>query len=123
MTSPHEHDQTDRIIDPDDGSPTCCTSLDTSTALSRRIDEVVGFDGLSVNQYTTLSVLRAGAGCPTPNSPRRALVSPQSMNEVLLTLERRGLVGGVPTPNMAGSSKHGSPPRDVDYSRVRRRSA
>jgi DNA-binding MarR family transcriptional regulator len=58
----------------------------------RRIDEVVGEHGLSVNQYTTLSVLRRRSGLSNAQLARRALVSPQSMNEVLLALERRGLV-------------------------------
>ena len=58
----------------------------------RHIDEVVGSHGLSVNQYTTLSVLEHRSGLSNAQLARRALVSPQSMNEVLLTLERRGLV-------------------------------
>ena len=58
----------------------------------RRIDEVVGAHGLSVNQYTTLSVLERRSGLSNAQLARRALVSPQSMNEVLLALEQRGLV-------------------------------
>jgi DNA-binding MarR family transcriptional regulator len=58
----------------------------------RRIDEVVGSYGLSVSQYTTLSVLARRSGLSNAQLARRALVSPQSMNEVLLALERRGLV-------------------------------
>ena len=45
-----------------------------------------------MNQYTTLSVLERRSGLSNAQLARRALVSPQSMNEVLLTLERRGLV-------------------------------
>ena len=58
----------------------------------RRIDEVVGAHGLSVSQYTTLSVLERRSGLSNAQLARRALVSPQSMNEVLLALEHRGLV-------------------------------
>jgi DNA-binding MarR family transcriptional regulator len=58
----------------------------------RRVDEVVKARGLSVNQYTTLSVLDRRSGLSNAQLARRALVSPQSMNEVLLALERRGLV-------------------------------
>ena len=58
----------------------------------RRIDEVVGAHGLSVSQYTMLSVLQRRSGLSNAQLARRALVSPQSMNEVLLALERRGLV-------------------------------
>src|ERR687891_1321142 len=56
------------------------------------IGKVVAARGLSVNQYTTLSVLNQRSGLSNAQLARRALVSPQSMNEVLLTLERRGLV-------------------------------
>jgi DNA-binding MarR family transcriptional regulator len=58
----------------------------------RAIDDVVGAHGLSVNQYTTLSVLNRRSGLSNAQLARRALVSPQSMNEVLLALEKRGLV-------------------------------
>ena len=58
----------------------------------RAIDEVVSTHGLSVNQYTTLSVLAHRSGLSNAQLARRALVSPQSMNEVLLALEQRGLV-------------------------------
>jgi DNA-binding MarR family transcriptional regulator len=58
----------------------------------RAIGTVLKARGLSVNQYTTLSVLDRRSGLSNAQLARRALVSPQSMNEVLLTLEDRGLV-------------------------------
>ena len=58
----------------------------------QHISDVVKARGLSVNQYTTLSVLARRSGLSNAQLARRALVSPQSMNEVLLALERRGLV-------------------------------
>ena len=58
----------------------------------RAIGEAVKEQGLSVNQYTTLSVLDHRSGLSNAQLARRALVSPQSMNEVLLSLEERGLV-------------------------------
>jgi DNA-binding MarR family transcriptional regulator len=58
----------------------------------RSIEEVVAAYGLSVNQYTTLSVLIRRGGLSNAQLARRALVSPQSMNEVLLSLEKAGLV-------------------------------
>jgi DNA-binding MarR family transcriptional regulator len=58
----------------------------------RAIGAVLRAQGLSVNQYTTLSVLDRRSGLSNAQLARRALVSPQSMNEVLLTLEERGLV-------------------------------
>jgi DNA-binding MarR family transcriptional regulator len=65
----------------------------------RAIDEVVSAKGLSVNQYTTMSVLDRRSGLSNAQLARRALVSPQSMNEVLLALERRGLVRRRPDPD------------------------
>lgn len=56
------------------------------------IGKVVEARGLSVNQYTTLSVLDRRSGLSNAQLARRALVSPQSMNEVLLALEQNGLV-------------------------------
>jgi len=58
----------------------------------RAIGTVLKARGLSVNQYTTLSVLDRRSGLSNAQLARRALVSPQSMNEVLLALEQRGLV-------------------------------
>jgi DNA-binding MarR family transcriptional regulator len=58
----------------------------------RAIGSVLKAQGLSVNQYTTLSVLDRRSGLSNAQLARRALVSPQSMNEVLLALEDRGLV-------------------------------
>ena len=60
--------------------------------IRRHIDDVVKARGLSVNQYTTLSVLDRRSGLSNAQLARRALVSPQSMNEVLVSLEHRGLV-------------------------------
>lgn len=47
---------------------------------------------LSVAEYTTLSVLLARPGLSNAQLARRALMTPQSMNEVVAALERRGLV-------------------------------
>lgn len=76
-----------------DGAPTLLYLVGRIDRVVRRsIDEVVRAHGLSVNQYTTLSVLDHRSGLSNAQLARRALVSPQSMNEVLLTLEQRGLV-------------------------------
>ena len=48
--------------------------------------------GLSVPDVTTLSVLRGRSGLSNAQLARRALITPQSMLEVLASLERRGLV-------------------------------
>ena len=47
--------------------------------------------GLSVQEYTTLSVLGARPGLSNAQLARRSLVTPQSMIEILGRLERRGL--------------------------------
>jgi DNA-binding MarR family transcriptional regulator len=47
---------------------------------------------LSVAEYTTLSVLDARPELSNAQLARRALVTPQSMIEILAQLERRGLV-------------------------------
>jgi DNA-binding MarR family transcriptional regulator len=61
-------------------------------AVRRAINDAVKDQGLSVNQYTTLSVLDRRSGLSNAQLAGRALVSPQSMNEVLLRLEKLGLV-------------------------------
>ena len=48
--------------------------------------------GLSLPELTTLSVLRTRPGLSNAQLSRRALITPQSMNEVIAELERRGLV-------------------------------
>jgi len=48
--------------------------------------------GLTVPELTTLSVLRGRPGLSNAQLSRRALTTPQSMNEVIAQLERRGLV-------------------------------
>ena len=48
--------------------------------------------GLSVQEFTTLSVLSARPGLSNAQLARRALVTPQSMIEILARLESRGLV-------------------------------
>jgi DNA-binding MarR family transcriptional regulator len=76
-----------------DGHPTLLYLVGRMDRVVRRaIDDVVKAHGLSVNQYTTLSVLDHRSGLSNAQLARRSLVSPQSANEVLLGLEQRGLV-------------------------------
>lgn len=56
---------------------------------------------LSVQQYTALSVLQARPGLSNAQLARRALVTPQSMLEILSKLEERGLVRRVVDPGHA----------------------
>jgi DNA-binding MarR family transcriptional regulator len=48
--------------------------------------------GLSVQEYTAMSVLSARPGLSNAQLARRSLVTPQSMIEILSRLESRGLV-------------------------------
>jgi DNA-binding MarR family transcriptional regulator len=57
--------------------------------------------GLSVQEYTALSVLGARPGLSNAQLARRALVTPQSMIEILSRLERRELVAREADPRHA----------------------
>jgi DNA-binding MarR family transcriptional regulator len=61
-------------------------------ALQRRLSEALRPHGLTVRQYTTLSVLSARSGLSNAQLARRSLMTPQSMNEVLGRLVALGLV-------------------------------
>lgn len=56
------------------------------------IATVIRDQGLSVGQYTVLSVLGHRGSLSNAQLARRSYVSPQSMNEVLLNLENHGYV-------------------------------
>jgi DNA-binding MarR family transcriptional regulator len=65
-------------------------------ALRNRLDDVLSPQGLTVRQYTTLSVVQARTGLSNAQLARRSLMTPQSMNEVLAGLVERGLVRRTP---------------------------
>jgi DNA-binding MarR family transcriptional regulator len=60
--------------------------------LRRRLTAAVAPAGLTLNGYATLSVLRAQDGLSNAQLARRALVTPQSMSEVLTHLVDLGYV-------------------------------
>jgi len=60
--------------------------------LRRALGEALAPHGLTVAEYTTLSVLATRSGLSNAQLARRALITPQAMNEVLARLERRRLV-------------------------------
>ena len=68
-------------------------------ALRREIGALVAPHGLTVPQYTALSILRDRAGLSNAQLARRSYVTPQSMNEVIASLERDGLVTRSPAAN------------------------
>src|SRR6478672_559429 len=57
--------------------------------------------GLSVQEYTALSVLGARPGLSNAQLARRSLVTPQSMIEILARLESRGLLARQVDPRHA----------------------
>ena len=61
-------------------------------ALRLRIEEAVKPHGLTVPQYTTLSVLQRQSGLSNAQLARRAMTTPQSMSEVIAALDRAGLI-------------------------------
>jgi len=68
-------------------------------ALRRQIADMVAPHGLTATQYTALSVLRVGKGLSNAQLARRSYVTPQSMIEMLGTLENKGLVQRAPAPD------------------------
>jgi DNA-binding MarR family transcriptional regulator len=68
-------------------------------ALRRQIAEMVAPHGLTATQYTALSVLRVGKGLSNAQLARRSYVTPQSMIEMLGTLEAKGLIERSPSPD------------------------
>jgi DNA-binding MarR family transcriptional regulator len=61
-------------------------------AVRRGIEEAIEPFGLTVPQFTVLSVLARRSGLSNAQLARRAYITPQSMNEVVLELERKGLL-------------------------------
>jgi DNA-binding MarR family transcriptional regulator len=68
-------------------------------ALRREIAALVAPHGLTVPQYTALSILRDRAGLSNAQLARRSYVTPQSINEVIAALERDDLVARSPAAN------------------------
>ena len=60
--------------------------------LRRRLGEALAPHGLSLPEYTALSVLRDRSGLSNAQLARRSMITPQAMNEVVARLEQRGLV-------------------------------
>ena len=68
-------------------------------ALRREIGALVAPHGLTVPKYTALTILRDRPGLSNAQLARRSYVTPQSMNEVLATLEADGLIVRAPAAN------------------------
>ena len=57
-----------------------------------RLDEALATLGVSTPEYTALSVLGRRDGLSSAQLARRTLVSAQAMNQLVIGLERRGLI-------------------------------
>lgn len=67
-------------------------------AVRGQLDVIVRQHGLTTPQYTTLSVLKVSDGLSSAQLARRAFVSAQAMNEIIIKLERDGLIRRYTTP-------------------------
>lgn len=56
------------------------------------LDDALRPLGLTTLQYTALSVLQRRGGLSSAQLARRSFLRPQTMHEMVLTLERRGLI-------------------------------
>lgn len=55
-------------------------------------DQVLAEAGLTLPEYTTMSVLMARPGFSSAQLARRSLITPQAMGKVVIELERRGYI-------------------------------
>ena len=67
-------------------------------AVRHGIEKALEPASLTVPQFTALSVLARRAGLSNAQLARRAYITPQSMNEVVLQLEGKGLLRREPDP-------------------------
>ena len=67
-------------------------------AVRRAIEERIGPFGLTIPQFTALSVLYRRRGLSNAQLARRSYITPQSMHQIMLELERKGLVRRKPDP-------------------------
>jgi DNA-binding MarR family transcriptional regulator len=61
-------------------------------AARARLDELLKPSGITVPQYTALTVLDRRSGLTTAELARSSFVTPQAMGDLVTALERRGLV-------------------------------
>lgn len=67
--------------------------------LNRRLREVLPPLGLTVPQYTALSVFRSVGSMSNAQLAERTMVSPQSANDMVKTMEARGWIERRPDPS------------------------
>ena len=67
-------------------------------ALRTRLDSGLREIGLTTPQYAVLAFLEVEAGASNAALARRAFVTPQTMQAILVALERAGLIARIPHP-------------------------
>ncbi|TNY27541.1 MarR family winged helix-turn-helix transcriptional regulator [Fulvimonas soli] len=67
-------------------------------ALRTRLDSGLREIGLTTPQYAVLTYLREEAGASNAALARRAFVTPQTMQAILVALERAGFISRTPHP-------------------------
>jgi DNA-binding MarR family transcriptional regulator len=67
--------------------------------IRRSFEAVLDSHGVTLAQYTALSVLSARPGLSSAQLARRSLVSPQGMNNIVNDLENKGLIERTPHEN------------------------
>jgi DNA-binding MarR family transcriptional regulator len=67
--------------------------------LRQQLGTVTAQFGLTVAQYTALTVLKARGPLSNAKLARRALITPQAMNELIKAMEVKGLVTRRPDPD------------------------
>lgn len=71
----------------------------TDRIVSARLEEALDGSGLSLPEFTALSVLTARPGMSNARLARRSLVTPQAMHKVIRSLEDDGLVTRTAPPH------------------------
>ena len=83
----------DDPIDNDEATPTFVYLVGRlNQGVRRELQQRLSPHGLSVPQFTVLSVLKSRPGLSNAQLARRSLITPQSMNVIVAELEERDLV-------------------------------
>ncbi|MCR6481960.1 MarR family transcriptional regulator [Amycolatopsis sp. OK19-0408] len=67
-------------------------------AVRALLDDALRPLGLTTLQYTALTVLEASGALSSAQLARRSFLRPQTMHEMVLALEKRGLIARTPKP-------------------------
>jgi len=86
-------------------------------ALRRRMGEALAPFGISITQYTTLSVLHLRGQLSNAQLASRAFISPQAMNEVVQSLQALKLITRQADPSHARIVQLGLTPQGLELLR------